>query len=48
MHLDMAMEDTYSFVASTKELKENEKLQDIIKQILKQKIECGYFIQEHP
>jgi hypothetical protein len=41
------MEDTYSFVASADELKNHSDLQDIVKRILKQTIECGYFIQEY-
>jgi hypothetical protein len=41
------MEETYSFVGSADELKKNLVLQDIIEQILKQTIECGYFIQEY-
>ena len=40
-----AMENAYSFVVSADELKNNHVLQDVIKQILKQMIECGYFIQ---
>jgi hypothetical protein len=42
-----AMEDTYSFEASADELKENDVLQGIVEQLLKQTIECGYFIQEY-
>ena len=42
-----AMEDTYSFVVSAEELKDHPVLQDIVKQILMQMIECGYFIQEY-
>ncbi|KIL57443.1 hypothetical protein M378DRAFT_41812, partial [Amanita muscaria Koide BX008] len=41
------MENLYSFVALTDELAENHVLQDIIEQILKQTIECGFFIQEY-
>jgi hypothetical protein len=41
------MEDTYSFVISADELKENAALQDIVEKISKQTIECGYFIQEY-
>jgi hypothetical protein len=41
------MEDLYSFVALTDELAENHVLQDIVEQILKQTIECGFFIQEY-
>jgi ABC-type amino acid transport substrate-binding protein len=47
LDLVTAMEDTYSFVVSADELKQNDKLQDIINQILKQTIECGYFIQKY-
>ena len=42
-----AMEETYSFAMSVKELKNDERIQDIINQILRQTIECGYFIQEY-
>jgi hypothetical protein len=42
-----AMEKTYSFIVSADELKNSPVLQDIIVQILKQTIECGYFIQEY-
>ncbi|KAM6493347.1 hypothetical protein JOM56_011481, partial [Amanita muscaria] len=41
------MENLYSFVALTDELAENRVLQDIVEQILKQTIECGFFIQEY-
>lgn len=41
------MEDLYSFVVLTDELAENQVLQDIVEQILKQTIECGFFIQEY-
>ena len=41
------MEDTYSFVASADELKNHSDLQDIVKRILKQTIQCGYFIQQY-
>jgi hypothetical protein len=41
------MEDTYSFIVSVDELKKSPVLQDIVEQILKQTIECGYFIQEY-
>jgi uncharacterized CHY-type Zn-finger protein len=41
------MENTYSFVACADELKDQPVLQDIVEQILKQTIECGYFIQEY-
>jgi hypothetical protein len=40
-----AMEDTFSFVVSADELKSHPVLQDIMEEILKQTIECGYFIQ---
>jgi hypothetical protein len=39
------MENTYSFVISAEELRSYPVLQDIVEQILKQTIECGYFIQ---
>jgi hypothetical protein len=42
-----AMEETYSLTISVNELKKDERLQDIINQILRQTIECGYFIQEY-
>jgi hypothetical protein len=42
-----AMEETYSLTVSANELKKDEKLQDIINQILRQTIECGYFVQEY-
>lgn len=41
------MENIYSFVVSADELKKIPVLQDIVEQILKQTIECGYFIQEY-
>ena len=41
------MEDVYSFVVSADELKSHSVLQDIIAAILKQTIECGYFIQSY-
>jgi hypothetical protein len=41
------MEDTYSFVVSADELKNRSDLQEIVKRILKQTIECGYFIQQY-
>lgn len=47
LDLVMAMDDAYSLAISANELKENDTLQDILKQILKQTIECGYFIQEY-
>ena len=39
------MEDTFSFVVSADELKTHPVLQEIMEEILKQTIECGYFIQ---
>jgi hypothetical protein len=42
-----SMEETYSLVASAGELKENYALQDIFEQILRQTIECGFFIQDY-
>ena len=39
------MEDSYSFMVSADELKSHTVLQDIMEEILKQTIECGYFIQ---
>ena len=45
LDLVRAMEKTYSFVVSTDELKSQPVLQDIIEEILKQTIECGYLIQ---
>ena len=39
------MEDTFSFVVSADELKSHHILQDIMEEILKQTIECGFFIQ---
>ena len=47
LDLVATMEDTYSFVDSMDELKKNRVLQDVVEQILKQTIECGYFIQEY-
>ena len=47
LDLVTAMEETYSFAMSVKELKNDERIQDIINQILRQTIECGYFIQEY-
>ena len=41
------MDDTYSFVVSVDKLKKHSDLQDIVKRILRQTIECGYFIQEY-
>ena len=45
LDLVRAMENTYSFVVSADELKRHLVLQDIMEEILKQTIECGYFIQ---
>jgi hypothetical protein len=45
LDLVKAMDITYSFVVSADELKNHPVLQDIMEQILKQTIECGYFIQ---
>ena len=42
-----SMENTYSFVIYADELKKYPLLQDVLEQILKQTIECGYFIQEY-
>jgi len=47
LDLVTTMDDTYSFVVSADEMKKHSDLQDIVKRILKQTIECGYFIQEH-
>jgi hypothetical protein len=47
LNLVTTMEETYSFVVSADELKQEYDLQDIVKRILKQTIECGYFIQEY-
>jgi hypothetical protein len=47
LDLITTMEDTYSFMDSMDELRKNRVLQDIVEQILKQTIECGYFIQEY-
>ena len=41
------MEDIYSFVALSDELAKNRVLQDIVGQISKQTVECGFFIQEY-
>lgn len=42
-----AMEDTYVFVSAADELKKSEALQITVEQILKQTIECGFFIQDY-
>ena len=47
LNLVRAMKDTYSFVVSAEELKSHPVLQEIIEEILKQTIECGYFIQAY-
>ena len=47
LDLVTAMEKAYSFMISADELKNYPILQDIIVLILKQTIECGYFIQEY-
>jgi hypothetical protein len=39
------MEETYSFVDMADKLRHNPILQDVVGQILKQTIECGWFIQ---
>jgi hypothetical protein len=41
------IEDLYSFVVLTDKWVENHVLQDIVEQILKQTIECGFFIQDY-
>ena len=47
LKLVKVMEETFSFIVSANELKTHERLQDIINQILKQSIKCGYFIQDY-
>ena len=47
LELVKAMERTYSIVKSMDELKSYSVLQDIMVQILKQTIECGYFIERY-
>jgi K+-sensing histidine kinase KdpD len=49
MVLDLlqTMEETYTFVSWAEKLKNNVVLQDIAQQILKQTIECGFFILEY-
>ena len=47
LDLVRTMESTYSFIVSAAELNSHPPLQDIVEQILKQTIECGYFIQEY-
>jgi len=45
LDLTRTMDITYSFVVSADELKNHPVLQGIFEQILKQTIECSYFIQ---
>ena len=48
LDLVQTMDDTYSLVlVSAEELKKHSVLQDVINQILKQTIECGYFIRDY-
>jgi len=47
LKLVIVMEETFSFIVSANELKTHERLQDIINQILRQTINCGYFIQDY-
>ena len=47
LDLVTAMEETYSLAISVSELKNEERLQDIINRIFRQTVECGYFIQEY-
>ena len=48
LDLVQTMDDTYSLVlVSADELKKHSVLQDVINQILKQTIECGYFIRDY-
>ena len=47
LDLVTAMEESYSLAISVNELKNDERLQDIVNRILRQTIECGYFIQEY-
>ena len=49
LDLVQTMEKTYSLVVSADldELKHHTVLQDIINQILRQTVECGYFIREY-
>ena len=48
LDLVQTMDDTYSLVlVSAHELKKHSVLQDVINQILKQTIECGYFIRDY-
>ncbi|KAF8239905.1 hypothetical protein L208DRAFT_1449630 [Tricholoma matsutake] len=41
------MDDIYSFVTVADDLKKNKVLQDTVEQILKQTIECAFFIKEY-
>lgn len=43
----MAMKETYSLVVDAEQLKSRPVLQDIAETLLKQMIECGYFIHEY-
>ena len=45
LELIRTLDTTYSFMVSAAELKNHPVLQDIVEQILKQTIECSYFIQ---
>ena len=47
LDLIRAMENAYSLVVSADELRSHSVLQDIVEEILKQTIECGYFIQDY-
>jgi hypothetical protein len=47
LELVASMANTYSFAISADELKKYPVLQDVLEQILKQTIQCGYFIQEY-
>jgi hypothetical protein len=47
LELVALMENTYSFAICADELKKYPVLQDVLEQILKQTIQCGYFIQEY-
>jgi len=46
MNLVRIIDTTYSLIAAVEQL-EGKLVQDIVEQILKQTIECGYFIQEY-
>jgi hypothetical protein len=41
------MDDLYDFVTLADDLKKNPVLQSIVEQILKQTIECAFFIKEY-